>query len=149
MDQWLGWDDTDYDITTRYWRHLFPTMESFTKYMTDFVKGKTWNERWDITEKILDNCKWAMGPYHDLSKDEQKMPEYLAQIQFIRTQCRHLQTVRSELATEWRKVYWPTIRAYGDMVDKDLIERLRSSNPVSGIPHPDNPYAVIARRLKS
>lgn len=104
MDQWLGWDNMDYDIATRYWRHIFPTMEAFTKYMKDFLKGKTWQERWDITDRILDNAKWAMAPYHDLSKDDQKRPEYVEQIKFIRSQCVFLQQLRSELASEYHKV---------------------------------------------
>lgn len=100
MNQWLGWDDPRYDTTTHYWRHIFPTMDAFTTWCTMYFKGKSWQHRWDTTDKLIKQLLKAMEPYHDLSKDEQKLPENIAQIKFLRAQCVHVHALRTNLVLE-------------------------------------------------
>lgn len=100
MDQWLGWGDPRYNQVTQYWRTIFPTMEAFTKWATDYCRGKPWQVRWDASTKLIQQCTDAMAPYHDLSKDDQKLPQYVSQIKFIRAQCVFIHHLRIDLCIE-------------------------------------------------
>ncbi len=104
MTKWLGWDDSRYNVATRYWRYLFPTLDTFRKYIPNLLQGKSWTDRWNITDILLENVKDAMRPFHDLIKDEQELQNNIDQYDFLREQEAIIHQIRDGLVRELRKM---------------------------------------------
>lgn len=92
-------------VLIEYWFTMFPSLKIFEEYVYLYFNhgNKSWQERWDFTLHLLENIKTVMHPYHELSKEDQKLPEELKKIRFLRAQCVVVQTIRSQLVIDQQR----------------------------------------------
>jgi len=94
------------DTLCEMWSEMFPTPESFRTYTLNYFNtdAKSWSEQWEFTQQLLDCLKDAMNIYHELPKDDQKLPNELKKIRLLREQCVVLHGIRSKLATDYQTI---------------------------------------------